>query len=500
MQALVTSLPKPGRNSTDMSNYRPLSLLATEYKILSKALANRIQPYLTTLIHGDQCGFLPNRSTSLNTRRLHYVMKATPAAHQNAGCLALDLRQAFDSISWDYMFAALQRFGFPEAYLKWVRLLYTSPTARASTGRHISRQYTIHRVTRQGCPLSPLLFVLALEPLAVALRQSAELLGIPIDGTAHLTSIYADDILLYLRDLTTTPLPTILSTFEQISGLAINPRKSLAAFFQDGLHPDELRFGTYTLPVAHTTFKYLGIQIYRTQADQLEGNLLKAIAALCASVAFWISLPLSVMGRIAISNMVVLPRLLYYFVNLPVVVPQSTYNTLNTILVGLIWRMGRRRVSLQKLQLESHKGGLGVPDFRAYYYACQLQWLSFWTAGKNLQEIGNTSRDLDRGTLHSLILPQAKIPLEGPPLLKTALQCWKKALLYTSAVTPYSTNIPLLGIFPPPGVGSQGLGSTPGQRQVWRMSGFSLVMVTFSTMKHLFRPQEHQNTYTLYMQ
>lgn len=227
MEALVTSLLKPGKDALNMYNYRPLSLLPTEYKILSKVLANRIQPYLPTLIHNDQCGFLQNRSTSLNIRRLHHVMQSTSPDHSLAGCLTLDLKQAFDSLSWDFMFATLEKFGFPAGYLKLLRLLYTAPTARAHTGRFISPQYHIFRGTRQGCPLSPFLFVLTLEPLAIALRQSANLLGIPINEQVHLISIYADDILLYLRDLTAnnSPLPEIFATFEHASGLTIHQNK-----------------------------------------------------------------------------------------------------------------------------------------------------------------------------------------------------------------------------------------------------------------------------------
>lgn len=181
------------------------------------------------------------------------------------------------------------------------------------------------------------------------------------------------------------------------------------------------------------------------------------------------------MGRIAISKMVMLPHLLYYFVNLPIIVPQSIFNTLNTLLVELIWGKGRRRISLQKLQLESNHGGLGVPDFKAYYYACQLEWLLFWTAEKNPQEIWFTQREIAPyialrplrvssmlykcyDWLHS----QGQNPYNKPPLLRTALQCWKKALAYTSTVTPYSANIPLLGI-PTPQGGLTGLGSVHGQ-------------------------------------
>lgn len=168
---------------------------------------------------------------------------------------------------------------------------------------------------------------------------------------------------------------------------------------------DVLWFGTYTFPIAITTFKYLGIQVYRSQPDQLEGNVVKATAALRSSIAFWTSLPLSVMGRVAISKMVVLPPLLYFFVNLPIVIPQHIFQMLNTLLVELIWASGRRRIGLRKLQFDTKDGGLGVPDYKAYYLASQLQWLLYWTAGKNLQEIGYTSSDIDRGRLHSITSP-----------------------------------------------------------------------------------------------
>lgn len=98
-----------------------------------------------------------------------------------------------------------------------------------------------------------------------------------------------------------------------------------------------IQFGTYSFPVTHQTFKYLGIQVYRDHIDQIDGNIRQAITSLQTSVTFWTSLPLSIMGRIAISKMVMLPRLLNYFTDLPVLLPQSIFNTLNSLLVTLIW-------------------------------------------------------------------------------------------------------------------------------------------------------------------
>lgn len=149
--------------------------------------------------------------------------------------------------------------------------------------------------------------------------------------------------------------------------------------------------------------------------------------------------------------MVMLPRLLYYFTNLPVVLPHTIFTTLNTLLITLIWGAGRRRISLQKLQLPPTEGGLGAPDFKAYYLSAQIQWLSYWTASSNRHEIGFTSTHINRGDLHTLLLPKARIPMDGAPLLLIALRCWKSAIKYTRKCLPYAGNIPLIGIPTPDG-------------------------------------------------
>lgn len=178
----------------------------------------------------------------------------------------------------------------------------------------------------------------------------------------------------------------------------------------------------------------------------IEGNLGKAICGIRSQVAFWTTLPSSARGCVALSKMVILPRLLYYFTNLLLLLPATIFNTLDTILIDLIWGKGRRLLSLKKLQINTREGGLGAPDFRAYYYACQVQWLSYWTEGRNLQEIDYSIRHIEQGTLHTLLLPHSKLPPGLPYLLRTALHCWGKALRYTSRSGRYADNIPLVGI------------------------------------------------------
>ncbi|KAJ1120088.1 hypothetical protein NDU88_008264, partial [Pleurodeles waltl] len=113
-----------------------------------------------------------------------------------------------------------------------------------------------------------------------------------------------------------------------------------------------------------------------------EGNLGNALRSLRPSVEFWRSLKLSVMARVALSKMIILPRLLYYFANLPLLIPRAWFRDLNAILRELIWDNGRRRTTLATICRPPNAGGLGAPDFEAYYLASQLQWISGWLVGQ----------------------------------------------------------------------------------------------------------------------
>lgn len=97
----------------------------------------------------------------------------------------IDAEKAFDRIKGDYLFSALSRFGFGSKYISWIKPLYASPMASVQTNKIRSEYFSLTRSTRQGCPLSLLLFALAIEPLAVSLRDSKEYSGIHRGGKKH---------------------------------------------------------------------------------------------------------------------------------------------------------------------------------------------------------------------------------------------------------------------------------------------------------------------------
>lgn len=114
--------------------------------------------------------------------------------------LSLDAEKAFDRVEWGYLFKVLEKFGFGETFITWIRLLYSSPLAWVNTNRQYSTYFPLSRGTRQGCPLSPQLFALAIEPLAALLRKTTSFQGISRGNIEHRVSLYADDLIIYITD------------------------------------------------------------------------------------------------------------------------------------------------------------------------------------------------------------------------------------------------------------------------------------------------------------
>lgn len=146
-------------------------------KILAKALAYRLENIVPTIVSPEQTGFVKGRQLFFNIRTLLNIYSKTNTATPEV-VTSVDAEKAFDRVEWDYLFTVLKKFGRGNVFISWIRLLYTSPQASISTNNIQSSFFTLARGTRQGCPLSPLLFALAIEPLSILLRSSSIFTGI----------------------------------------------------------------------------------------------------------------------------------------------------------------------------------------------------------------------------------------------------------------------------------------------------------------------------------
>ena len=225
-RGIITLIPKV----TELSNWLPISLLNIDYKILTKALAKGIEKYLPKLINSDQTGFVKGRYIGQNIRLLSDIMKYLDAKKTSGLLLFIDFEKAFDSLEWDFITKALNAFNFGPNVKKWISIFYNDVQSAVMNGGFLTTYFNISRGVRQGCPLSPLLFILAVELLAVKIRQDPDYRGISLpDGQEVKISQFADDTTIITENVESLkPHLQILDRFGNISGLKLNKKKTKA--------------------------------------------------------------------------------------------------------------------------------------------------------------------------------------------------------------------------------------------------------------------------------
>lgn len=157
-EATIIVIPKKGKDPEEVGSYRLISPLTYDQKILAKSLARRLSSLISKLIHPDQTGFIPNRHSFFNLRRLFNVIYSQRERTSDLADLSLDAEKAFDQLEWPYLFAIPRRFDLGEQFENSLKILYHRPCARIVTSKTLSPTFQLHRGTRQGCSLSPMLF------------------------------------------------------------------------------------------------------------------------------------------------------------------------------------------------------------------------------------------------------------------------------------------------------------------------------------------------------
>jgi hypothetical protein len=125
-RGIITLLPKKGKNRLYLKNWRPISLLNTDYKIIGKILATRLQQVLPTIIHDDQSGYLKGRFIGQNIRILEDITFFTKQKQLPGVLLSIDFEKAFDSLNWNFLFKTLKHVNFGETFIGYVKTMYNN--------------------------------------------------------------------------------------------------------------------------------------------------------------------------------------------------------------------------------------------------------------------------------------------------------------------------------------------------------------------------------------
>jgi len=227
-RAVITLLPKKG-DLQCIENWRPVSLLCSEYKILSKSLATRLSKVLRKLIHSDQSYCIPNRSILDNIALIRDVLDASKLLGINSGLISLDQEKAFDRVEHLFLWNTLEAFGFSHSFISMIRAVYCNIESVLKVNGGLCAPFTVERGVRQGCAMSGMLYSLAIEPLLKKLRDNLKGLTFPgCNNPLHL-SAYADDVIVFVNgNEDVFMLEKIVNDFKCVSSAKVNWKKSEA--------------------------------------------------------------------------------------------------------------------------------------------------------------------------------------------------------------------------------------------------------------------------------
>ncbi|CAM2103812.1 unnamed protein product [Caretta caretta] len=198
-RAVLALLPKKG-DLRHLRNWRPVSLLSTDYKIVAKAISLRLGSVMADVIHPDQTYTVPGRSIFDNLFLVRDLLELRRRDGLSFALLSLDQEKAFDRVDHGYLLSTLQVFGFGPQFVSFLRVLYASAECLVRLNWTLTEPVSFGRGVRQGCPLSGQLYALAIEPFLCLLRRRMTELVLQEPELRLVLSAYADDVLLVVQD------------------------------------------------------------------------------------------------------------------------------------------------------------------------------------------------------------------------------------------------------------------------------------------------------------
>lgn len=374
------------KEKTKVENYRPITLLNTDYKILTKVLATRLGQTAKNLIHKNQTGFVPGRSLYDSTRLTQLIVHYCEQTEQNGCILSLDQEKAYDRIAHDYLWKVLENFRIPARFINLIKSLYEKAATIVQVNGFEGTPFPVNRGVRQGDPVSCLLYDLAIEPLACALRKS-NLEGLAIPGLTDkiLTQLFADDTTVILKEKDSfSELKKVLEPFCIASTAKFNLSKTEILPIGSPLFRRELIRKGYmgddpmntiegaTIIKESQPMRVLGCWIgNECEIEEQWETILKKQENILKQ---WSRTNLSLKGKEMIAKQLIQSRAI--FLGTVNGIPKRIVKQMNKQIKDFVWDNKKRGLVNWKIGTEARRrGGMGIPDIEARIEAIHIAWL-----------------------------------------------------------------------------------------------------------------------------
>lgn len=351
-----------------MKDYRPISCCNVIYKVISKILANRLKCILPRFIAPNQSAFVRDRLLMENLLLATELVKSYHKEDISARCaMKIDISKAFDSVQWPFLLNTLRAMNVPAQFIKWIDLCISTASFSVQVNGELAGFFQSKRGLRQGCSLSPYLFVICMNVLSKLLDKAAEERRFGYHPGCQQLKIthlcFADDIMVF-TDGNARSLEGVLTVFDEfagISGLRISLAKS--TLFLAGVSMDQRNsvlarfpFESGTLPV-----RYLGLPLLTKRMTVADYTPL--LEKIKARISSWTNRFLSFAGRLQLLKSVIASLTNFWIMAFRL--PKGCIKEIERICSAFLWsgpelKAKKAKVCWENVCLPKKEGGLGL--------------------------------------------------------------------------------------------------------------------------------------------
>uniref|UniRef100_A0A8C6KR66 Reverse transcriptase domain-containing protein n=1 Tax=Nothobranchius furzeri TaxID=105023 RepID=A0A8C6KR66_NOTFU len=354
------------------SNYRGITLLSLPGKVYSKVLERRVRSIVESQIEEKQCGFRPGRGTVDQLYTLARVREGAWEFAQSINMCFVDLEKAYDRVPRGTLWGTLQEYGVGGFLLRVIQSLYQRSVSLVRIAGSMSDLFLVRVGLRQGCPLSPVLFITFMHRIS---RHSRGVECVEFGGRRILSLLFADDVVLLASS--SSDLQVLLGRFAaecEAAGMRISTSKSETMVLDRKRVVCQLRVGREVLPQVEE-FKYLGVLFTSEgrrdqEIDRRIGSASAVMRTLSRSVV--VKRELSQKARLSIYRSIYVPILTYW------VMTERTRSRIQTAEMSFL-----RRVA--GLSLKDRARSLGIHSFLGVTI---LMYSRYCTSIENILDIG----------------------------------------------------------------------------------------------------------------
>ena len=354
-KAIITLIHKNGELDK-LKNWRPISLICVDVKIVAKILAIRLSKVMSKLISENQfC--CPDRTIIECNNMIRDMLFYLNQKNVTGAILNLDWEKAFDRVDWTFLSRVLERMGFPVSIINWFMILHSNIESMCMINGTLTKSFKIERGVRQGCPLSMLAFVIFQEPLYRVLHKHINIIPPQVPGQKFKNLGYADDTTIFvMNEQSLCESFKVIQKFENASNSKLNVKKTKIYSF--GEWQGRLVWPIKDIKVEVEHFKALGITHsvdYNKAVDIQWNNIYNKIDKRMKIIK---NRYFTLYQKSVLVNSLISSKIWYTAHTYPL--PISYVKLINAVIFRFIWNSGANHIKRDVLYGPKLNGGIGL--------------------------------------------------------------------------------------------------------------------------------------------